>query len=121
VGELVTRIRQDNLQDNYYQQNFPNDGQRFLAWYLRNIYLRTPVQAKDDITDGPDDKEIDAVIVDDDKRQVLILQGKFYGATSVDHEPLHEVLASWEFIRNLPAPPWRRSSRPTACPRRSWN
>jgi hypothetical protein len=103
VSELVTRIRQDILQDNYYQQNFPNDGQRFLAWYIRNIYLRTPVQAKDDITDGSDDKEIDAVIVDDDKRQVLILQGKFYGATSVDHEPLHEVLASWQYIRNLPA------------------
>src|SRR6516225_9692194 len=40
VSELVTRIRQDILQDNYYQQNFPNDGQRFLGWYLRNIYLR---------------------------------------------------------------------------------
>jgi hypothetical protein len=100
VSELTERIRDDILQDNYYQQNFPNDGQRFLAWYLRNVYLRTPVQAKDDITDGADDKEIDAVIVDDDKRQVIIIQGKFYGSTSVDHEPLHEVLASWEYVRN---------------------
>jgi len=103
MNELVSRIRQDILQDNYYQQNFPNDGPRFLAWYLRKVYLRTPVEAKDDITDGPDDKEIDAIIVDDDKRQVIIIQGKFYDTTSVDHEPLHEVLASWEYIRNLPA------------------
>jgi hypothetical protein len=103
MTELLDRIRRDIREDSYYAQNFPNDGPRFLAWYLRNVYLRTPVQAKDDITDGPDDKEIDAVIVDDDKRQVIIIQGKFYGSTAVDHEPLHEVLASWEYIRDLPA------------------
>src|SRR5947207_1959176 len=87
VSELINRIRQDMLRDNYYLENFSNDGQRFLAWYLRNVYVRTPIQAKDDITDGPNDKEIDAVIVDDDKRQIIIIQGKFYDSTSVDHEP----------------------------------
>jgi hypothetical protein len=103
MSELVYRIKQDIIQDNYYQQHFPNDGQRFLAWYLRNVYQRTPIQAKDDITDGANDKEIDAVIVDDDKRQIIIIQGKFYNSTAVDHEPLHEVLASWNYIRKLPA------------------
>ncbi len=103
MSELLDRIRRDIREDSYYAQNFANDGERFLAWYLRNVYLRTPVQARDDITDGPDDKEIDAVIVDDDKRQVIVLQGKFYDSTSVDHEPLHEVLSSWHYIRNLPA------------------
>jgi hypothetical protein len=103
VSELTDRIRRDILQDNYYHQNFPNDGQRFLAWYLRNVYLRTLVQAKDDITDGADDKEIDAIIVDDEKRHIIVIQSKFYGSTSVDHEPLHEVLASWQYIRNLPS------------------
>jgi len=24
----------------YFQQRFPNDGQRFVAWYLRNILFR---------------------------------------------------------------------------------
>src|SRR5262245_14010226 len=101
MSELVRLIRQDIHRDNYYQQAFPNDGQRFLPWYLRNVYLRTPVQARDDITDGANDKEIDAVLVDDDKRRVIIIQGKFYDSTSVDHEPLHEVLAAWHYIRNL--------------------
>jgi hypothetical protein len=83
-------------------QNFPNEGQQFLAWYLRNCYLRTAVQAKDDITDGPNDKEFDAIIVDDEKRQIIIIQSKFY-AGMVDHQPLQEILATWLQIQNLPA------------------
>lgn len=100
---LLERIKQDISKDVYYGQNFANEGQQFLAWYLRNVCLRTPVQARDDITDGADDKEIDAIIIDDEKRRVVIIQGKFYGNTSVDHEPLHEVLAAWHQIHNLPA------------------
>ena len=103
MDEIVTRIQRDIQQDKYYQQNFANDGERFLAWYLRNVLLRTPVQARDDITDGADDKQIDAILVDDDKRQVLIIQGKFFTTTKVDHAPLHEVLAAWLHIQNLPA------------------
>lgn len=93
---IVAEIKQD-----YYQQNFPNDGQRFVAWYLRNIHRRDPIQAKDDITDGPDDKQIDALFVDDDKSTVFVIQGKFLGAQSVDAEPLREVLSSWVQMRDL--------------------
>src|ERR1700686_97783 len=103
MSELIHRIQRDIQQDSYYHQNFANDGERFLAWYLRNVLLRTPVQARDDVTDGADDKQIDTIIVDDEKRQVLILQAKFLTTTSVDHEPLHEVLAAWLHIQNLPA------------------
>jgi hypothetical protein len=99
---LLDRIRADLSNDKYYQQNFSNDGQRFLAWYLRNCCSRTPVQARDDITDGKNDKEIDAVIVDEEKRQVVIIQSKFF-AGSVDHQPLQEVLSTWLQIQNLAA------------------
>jgi hypothetical protein len=101
TADLLTRIKSDIQTDTYYAQNYSNDGQRFLAWYLRNVYLRTREQARDDITDGADDKEIDAVVVDDEKRQVVIIQGKFY-AGSVDHQPLQEILAAWLQIKNLP-------------------
>lgn len=103
MSELIDRIQQAIHQDSYYQQNFANDGTRFLAWYLRNVLLRAPIQAHDDIVDGADDKQIDAVIVDDERRQVLILQGKFFTTGTVDHAPLHEVLAAWTHIKNLPA------------------
>ena len=51
----------------YYQQNFSNDGQRFVAWYLRNIRLLDMIQTRDAITDGSGDKQIDAIYIDDDK------------------------------------------------------
>ena len=102
MSALLERIRSDFQNDAYYSQNFANEGQCFLAWYLRNCYLRTPVQAKDDITDGPNDKEFDAVIVDDEKRQIIVIQGKFYSG-AVDHQPLQEILATWLQIQNLPA------------------
>jgi hypothetical protein len=97
---LIDRIRSEIRNDTYYAQNFSNDGQRFLAWYLRNCYLRTRVQARDDITDGANDKEIDAVIVDEEKRQIIIVQSKFF-AGSVDHAPLHEVLSAWFRIQDV--------------------
>lgn len=85
----------------YFQQRFPNDGQRFVAWYLRNILFRDMNETRDDITDGADDKQIDALIVDDDKQLIRIVQGKFIGGGSVDAEPLREVLSSWMQIKDL--------------------
>jgi len=103
MSTIFERIQRDIQQDTYYGQNFANDGERFLAWYLRNVLQRSPIQARDDITDGADDKQIDAILVDDEKRQVLILQGKFFTTTKVDGVPLQEVLAAWLHIQNLPA------------------
>jgi hypothetical protein len=91
----------DEIQQDYYQQNFPNNGQRFVAWYLRNIHLRDMNEAKDDITDGADDKQIDAIVIDDDKSTVFIVQGKFIGGDAVDATPLREVLSSWLQFRDL--------------------
>lgn len=91
----------DEIKQDFYQQQFSNDGQRFLAWYLRNVHLRDQVQARDDITDGADDKQIDAIVIDDDKATVFILQGKFLASQSVDAEPLREVLSAWIQIRDL--------------------
>ena len=42
------------------------------------------IETKQDVTDGTDDKQIDAIIVDDDSSRVYILQGKFIGEGTVD-------------------------------------
>jgi hypothetical protein len=102
MSELITRIRADIDKDPYYKDNFANDGEKFLAWYLRNIYQRTAVEARQDITDGANDKEIDAVIVDDEKRRVFIFQGKFFTTTSVDGGPIQEILTAWLRIQDIP-------------------
>lgn len=96
---MFQKIKEEVKQD-YYQQNFSNDGERFVAWYLRNIHLRDQNQTKYDVTDGKDDKQIDAVVIDDDNSMVYITQGKFIGEPKVDAEPLHEVLSSWLQLRD---------------------
>ncbi|HUV55900.1 MAG TPA: hypothetical protein VMV84_01575, partial [Dehalococcoidales bacterium] len=78
---MYERIKEEIAQD-YYQQNFSNDGQRFVAWYLRNIHLRDPNQTKYEITDGADDKQIDAIVIDENNSVIYIIQGKFIGESS---------------------------------------
>ena len=88
------------IKDDYYQENYPNEGQRFVAWYLRNIHNLDPNEAKFCITDGADDKQIDAVYIDNDARTIFIIQGKFYNGT-IDAEPIREVVAAWREMQNL--------------------
>jgi hypothetical protein len=97
---IYKQISEDIAQE-YYQQQFSNDGQRFVAWYLRNIHLRDLIETKDDITDGADDKQIDAIFIDDDKTTIFVIQGKFIGSSSVDGEPLREILSAWLQMRDL--------------------
>lgn len=89
------------LGQNYYKENFPNDGQRFVAWYLRNIHNLDTFETKDCITDGAGDKQIDAVYIDNQACTIYIIQGKFYGGDTVGAEPLREVLSSWIQMQNL--------------------
>ena len=97
---MYQRIKEELKQD-YYMNTYPNDGQRFIAWYLRNIHNLDIVETRECITDGAGDKQIDAVYIDDQSATVYIIQGKFYGGATVDSEPLREVLSSWEQIKNL--------------------
>lgn len=91
----------EEIKADYYTQNYPNDGQRFVAWYLFNILKQDRNQTKDAITDGADDKQIDAIVIDEDKQTVFIIQGKFIAGGQVDAEPLREVLSSWMQLRDL--------------------
>ena len=97
---MYEKIKSEIAQE-FYQHHFPNDGQRFVAWYVHSIHGRDMIETKWDVTDGPDDKQIDAIVVDDDASTVYVIQGKFVGATSVDSEPLREVLASWVQLRDI--------------------
>lgn len=91
----------NDLNQDYYKQNYPNDGQRFIAWYLRNIHNLDTYETKDCITDGAGDKQIDAVYIDNQSCTVYIIQGKFYSGDVVDAEPLREVLSSWTQLKDL--------------------
>ena len=96
---MYEEIKNEILQE-YYQKNYPNDGQRFIAWYLRKIFNLDPYETNDCITDGAGDKQIDAVYIDNRLQKIFILQGKFYSG-KIDSEPLREVLSSWIMINKL--------------------
>ncbi len=102
MTSIYTKIAKDITGD-YYQKNFANDGQRFVVWYLRNIYNLSPAEALECVTDGAGDKQIDAVYIDDETSTVHIIQGKFYGGGTVNAEPLREVLSSWRYLKDLPS------------------
>ena len=85
----------------YYLNNYQNDGQRFVVWYLRNIHNLDTVEAKECLTDGAGDKQIDAVYIDDQASTIYIIQGKYYSGPSVDAEPVREVLSAWMQIKDL--------------------
>lgn len=95
-NKILSELGQD-----YYKENFPNDGQRFVAWYLRNIHNLDTFETKDCITDGAGDKQIDAVYIDNQSCTIYIIQGKFYGGDTVDAGPLRDVLSSWIQIQDL--------------------
>jgi hypothetical protein len=100
---MLQQILQEIGSDPFYQANFPNAGQQFVAWYLRRVILRDDAATRDDITDGADDKQIDAVIVDDTEQRILIVQGKFINEGKVNAEPLREVLSAWIRLQDLGA------------------
>ncbi|MGF6635106.1 AIPR family protein [Paraburkholderia sp. MM6662-R1] len=93
-------IKKQILAD-YFTQHFSNDGQRFVAWYLRNVLFRDMSETKDDVVDGAKDKQIDAITIDDENSLIRIVQGKFIQEGSVDSGPLREVLSSWMQIKDL--------------------
>jgi len=97
---LYEKIKEE-IKGDYYTQNYANEGQRFVAWYVHNIHRQDKNQTKDAITDGANDKQIDAIVINDDAQTVYIIQGKFITNKTIDAEPLREVLSAWLQLKNL--------------------
>lgn len=76
-------VRKDHRRDSasYYKQNYPNEGQRFVVFGICAHPRLDAAQTKLAITDGADDKQIDAIVIDDDAQSIAVVQGKFIGAS----------------------------------------
>lgn len=98
--EIYDQVKKD-IAGEYYMNNYPNDGQRFVVWYLRNIHNLDPIETRECITDGAGDKQMDAVYINDQAQTIYIIQGKFYSQGTINAEPLREVLSSWIQIKDL--------------------
>lgn len=98
--DILEKIKNDIKQD-FYQLNFANDGQRFVAWYMSNVHLLDKLQTKDAITDGANDKQIDAIFVDNDNSKIYVVQGKYYLGDSINAEPVREIVSIHSQLHNL--------------------
>jgi hypothetical protein len=98
---IIEKIRTEISSDKFYQDHFSNDGFRFVAWYVRRVLLQSPEATKIVVVDGANDKKIDALVIDDENRSIIIIQGKFFESGSVDAGPLQEILSAWVRIQDL--------------------
>lgn len=93
----------EEIKQPFYMQNFPNDGQRFVAWYLHRVLLLDKHETKAAITDGQHDKQIDAIVVEDgENMRIRVIQGKFIKNSQVDAEPVREIISAWTRLKDLP-------------------
>ncbi|NLD82300.1 MAG: hypothetical protein GX642_14180 [Smithella sp.] len=100
---MYNRILADIRNNPFYTNNFSNEGQRFVAWYLHRVLLLDVHETKAAITDGQNDKQIDAIVVEDGEwRRIRVIQGKFVKPEPIDAEPLREVLSAWTRLKDLP-------------------
>lgn len=54
------------------------ESRAFLAWFLEHFYRLDPDLARDCICDGPDDKGVDGIYVDDNMESIDIFQSTLY-------------------------------------------
>ncbi|MDR2561158.1 MAG: AIPR family protein [Holophagales bacterium] len=103
---IYDKISED-IKSDYFQQNYANNGQRFVAWYVHYILGQDRIQTKDAIIDGKNDKQIDAIVIDDDDQIIHILQGKYHKWKSIGESTLvapaavSEVFDSWVRLKDL--------------------
>ncbi len=53
-----------------------SESRAFLVWVLRNLYRLDDIDAEDAICDGPDDKGVDGIYVDDNENRIDVFQSR---------------------------------------------
>ncbi|WP_417503171.1 AIPR family protein [Marinobacter sp.] len=54
------------------------ESRAFLGWFLENYFRLDEAEAQDTICDGPDDKGIDGIFIDNNLEQVVVFQTKLF-------------------------------------------
>ena len=59
------------------KQQYRNDNSAFLIWFLKNIFCLSEIESVDAVCDGPRDKGIDGIWVDEDEEEIYVFQSEF--------------------------------------------
>lgn len=60
-----------------FKKEYRNDNSALLIWFLKNIFCLDEELAVDSVCDGPNDKGIDGIWVDEDSQEIYIFQSKY--------------------------------------------
>lgn len=102
-------LRYENLKVliKQYEEKGREEARSFLNWFLENIFRLDPVEADDCICDKPNDRGIDAIYVDENLNEVLILQSRTkQKESSIGDGPLRELagtLTQLETVKGVDA------------------
>ncbi len=74
ITEISAKIREEV---NLYKADYRVDNSAFLIWFLRNIFKLTELESVDAVVDGPRDKGIDAIWVNEQENEIYEFQSEF--------------------------------------------
>lgn len=93
---LKSEIKELGLK--YYK--LPNED-LFIMWFLRAYITDNLEEAANAITNGPGDKGVDAILIDDPARTIFLIQGKFRHGLSKKNEARSDVISFAELVSVL--------------------
>ncbi|WP_202033533.1 AIPR family protein [Agrobacterium larrymoorei] len=99
-------LQYENLKSviNSFEDKGREEARSFLNWFLENIFRLDPIEADDCICDKPNDRGIDAIYVDDNQNEILVLQGKIkQRESSIGDGPLRELAGTITQIETVEA------------------
>jgi hypothetical protein len=68
-----------NKEVDEFREAYPKleDDQLFVLWYLRAAISDSPHRSLEALIGGPDDKGVDAILIDEDLKAIYVVQGKY--------------------------------------------
>ena len=77
-----------------YRERFPklSDDQIFVLWFLRAFVTDNEDEAASALTGGAGDKNVDAVLLDEQAKMVFVVQGKYRRVAFLKNEARNDVL-----------------------------
>ena len=80
-----------------------SESRAFLAWFLEHYYHLDEQTSQDSVCDGPDDKGIDGIYVDDNLERVDVFQAKLYQNTdkTVGDRSLRDLAGTLDQLTNV--------------------
>lgn len=78
------------------------DSRALLHWFLFNVFRLDEIQSRDSVCDGPNDKGIDGVWVDEDTEEVFLFQSVYTDkqANTLGDTSLREFVGSANWFSN---------------------